>query len=74
MKRTSLLVTSTVIAVEATAGASMAQQQRIPQQDAAHRPRKWHHRMHRPNRAPNGRAGEPRNRSRTDRSPLRAAE
>jgi hypothetical protein len=68
MKRTSLLVTSTVITLVATAGASMAQQERIPQQDR-NAPAEKVAPQNAPgvhNQAPNGRVGEPQNRSRTE--------
>jgi hypothetical protein len=68
MKRTSLLVTSTVITLVATAGASMAQQERIPQQDR-NAPAEKVAPQNAPgvhNQAPNGRVGEPQSRSRTE--------
>jgi hypothetical protein len=76
MNRTSLLVTSIVIAFEATGGESMAQQERVPQQERGAPAGK----VAPPNapgvhnRAPNGRAGERQNRSRTDRPPLQPPE
>jgi hypothetical protein len=68
MNRTNLLVTGAVIAFVATTGASMAQQERIPQRErsapaekvAPQNPPAVH------NQAPNGRLGEPHDRGRTE--------
>jgi hypothetical protein len=68
MNRTNLLITSAVIALVATPGASMAQQDRIPQQEH-NAPAQKVAPQNAPavhNQAPNGRVGEPQGRDRTE--------
>jgi hypothetical protein len=68
MNTTNLLITSAVIALVATTGAALAQQDRIPQQDRNAPAEKVAPRnapaVH--NQAPNGRVGEPQGRGRTE--------
>jgi hypothetical protein len=67
MNRTNLLVTSAVVAFVAAAGASMAQQERVPQRERSAPAEKIAQNapgVH--NQAPNGRVGEPQNRGRTE--------
>src|SRR5260370_19941292 len=68
MNRTNLLVTSAVVAFVAAIGASMAQQERVPQQERSAPAEKMAPQnapgVH--NQAPNGRVGEPQNRGRTE--------
>jgi hypothetical protein len=68
MNRTNLLVTSAVVAFVAATGASMAQQERVPQQERSAPAEKLAPQnapgVH--NQAPNGRVGEPQNRGRTE--------
>jgi Protein of unknown function (DUF1236) len=67
MNRTNLLVTSAVVAFVAATGASMAQQERVPQQERGAPAEKIAPQnapgVH--NQAPDGRVGEPQNRGRT---------
>ena len=68
MNRTNLLVTSAVVAFVAATGASMAQQERVPQQERSAPAEKMAPQnapgVH--NQAPNGRIGEPQSRGRTE--------
>src|SRR5258708_4641589 len=68
MNRTNLLVTSAIVAFVAATGASMAQQERVPQQERSAPAEKMAPQnapgVH--NQAPNGRVGEPQNRGRTE--------
>jgi hypothetical protein len=68
MNRTNLLVTSAVVAFVAATGASMAQQERVPQQERSAPAEKIAPPsapgVH--NQAPNSRVGEPQNRGRTE--------
>jgi hypothetical protein len=68
MNRTNLLITSAVIALAATTGAPMAQQERIPQQERT-APAQNVAPQNAPavhNQAPTGRVGEPQGRGRTE--------
>jgi Protein of unknown function (DUF1236) len=68
MNRTNLLVTSAVVAFVAATGASMAQQERVPQQERSAPAEKIAPQntpgVH--NQGPNSRVGEPQNRGRTE--------
>jgi hypothetical protein len=68
MNKTILLITSAVVAFVATTSASMAQQERVPQQERSAPAEKIAPQntpgVH--NQAPNGRVGEPQNRGRTE--------